>query len=87
MFADFNSVFHPEKKWGTICLSKNSPCLRCKNYLEYEDKAIYGNVAERQYAKLPDSCNVCAKYLIWLSDCIAKLEWYEKKDESIRGIV
>lgn len=83
MFADFNSVFHPEKKWSNKYLSRSSPCQNCKTYLEYEDKAILGNIAERQYAKLPDSCNVCAKYLIWLTDCFAKLAWYEERDKNL----
>lgn len=81
MFIDFNTVFHPEKKWMYKSLIKSSPCNDCATYKEYEHKAIFGTIAERQYAELPDSCDRCLKRLLWLNDCLEKLAWYERHDD------
>lgn len=73
MITDFNAVFHPEKKWMFKSLTKSNPCNECDTYKEYEHKAIFGSIAERQYAELPESCDHCLKRLFWLNDCLEKL--------------
>lgn len=84
-FVDFNAVFFPEKKWANVRLSNNSPCNACHIYEEYKITALYGNIAERQYAQLPESCNTCIKRLNWFIDCLAKLKWYEDRDERLKN--
>lgn len=83
-FVDFDAVFHPEKKWWNICLTDNSPCNDCAVNEEYKIKKLYGNIAERQYAQLPEYCSTCMKRLNWFIDCLAKLAWYEKQDERLK---
>lgn len=84
MFVSFDEVFHPEKKWAYKKLSGNSPCNECEIYKEHEMKALYGTIAERQYAELPESCNTCIPKLNWQIDCMRKLAWYEKNDPNLK---
>lgn len=84
MFVDFDKVFHPETKWKDKKLTDMCPCNICDTYKDYELKALYGNIAERQYAKLPESCTVCMKKLLWQIDCMNKLTWYENNDERLK---
>lgn len=81
---DFDKVFHPETKWKDKKLTDVCPCKTCDTYKDYELKALYGNISERQYAELPESCNTCIKKLIWFTDCMQKLKWYEDQDERFK---
>ena len=84
MLCDFDAVFHPEKKWKNKRLTDSSPCKDCDTYKQYEMEALYGNIAERQYAELPESCDTCIKRTLWFMDCLQKLKWYENKDETLK---
>lgn len=86
MFSNFDAVFHPEKKWKNKRLSESCPCKDCDTYKQYEMEALYGTIAERQYAELPESCDTCAKKILWTIDCMQKLKWYEDKDETLRKL-
>lgn len=83
MFLNFNDLFYPENKYKDKKLTELCPCKECSEYKEYEKKALYGNIAERQYAKLSDSCKMCSPYLVWLMDCMCKLRWYEENDKTL----
>lgn len=84
MSINFDDIFHPEKRWKDKCLSDSNPCKECDVYKEYETKAIYGTIAERQCMEMPDSCYPCMKRLHWLVDCLDKLQWYENNDETLK---
>ena len=83
-FVNFDNIFHPEKKWENKCLTASCPCNDCDIYKEYEREALYGSVAERQYAELPEGCSLCLKKLLWQMDCMQKLKWYEDHDERLK---
>lgn len=83
-FVNFNDIFHPEKKWQDKRLTASCPCNDCDIYKEYEQVALYGNIAERQYAELPESCDKCLPKLLWQIDCMEKLKWYEDHDERLK---
>ena len=80
----FDMAFKPWKKWQTAKLSDMCPCNACDTYKDYEEIALYGNIAERQYAELPKSCP-CLYRLFWESECIEKLQWYEDNDERLKN--
>lgn len=84
MLSNFDAVFHPEKKQKNKRLTDSCPCDDCDTYKQYEIKALYGNIAERQYAELPESCDTCLKRTLWFMDCLQKLKWYEDKDETLK---
>ncbi len=84
MLGNFDKIFHPEKEWKDKKLTDMCPCNTCDTYKEYHDKALYGNIAERQYAELPESCRTCIPHINWQMDCMAKLGWYERNDESLK---
>lgn len=78
----FDMAFKPWKKWQDVKLMDMCPCNNCDTYKDYEAKAIYGTIAERQYAELPDSCP-CIDKLHWEMECFEKLKWYEDNDERL----
>ena len=80
----FDKIFKPWKKWQDIKLTNMCPCKECETYIEYEMKALYGNIAERQYAELPDGCRICIDRINWEMDCMAKLNWYEDHDDTLK---
>lgn len=80
----FDKAFKPWKKWQNVKLTDICPCSNCDTYKDYEIKALYGNIAERQYAELPDSCP-CVWKLTWQMECMEKLAWYEKNDERLKN--
>lgn len=80
----FDEIFHPEKKLINKKLTSMCPCDSCDTYKEYKMKALYGTIAERQYAELPESCRVCIPKLNWEIDCMTKLRWYEDNDERLK---
>jgi hypothetical protein len=79
----FDRIFHPEKKWRDVKLSDLCPCKDCDVYKEYEEKALYGSVAERQYAEFPDTCP-CMDKIQWDMECMEKFAWYENNDERLK---
>lgn len=81
--TQFDMAFKPWKKWQDVKLSDMCPCNNCVTYKEYEEIALYGNIAERQYAELPDSCP-CMDRLHWEMECLEKLKWYEDNDERFK---
>lgn len=85
MLINFNDIFYPERKLEKIKLTDKCPCNSCAVFKEYEEKAIYGNIAERQFAELPTSCGSCIKVLLWRTDCMRKLRWYEEHDDRLKG--
>lgn len=84
MQLNFNSIFHPEIEFENIKLTDLNPCRKCKVYKDYEERATYGTIAERQYACLPDSCRVCKDKLLWEIQCMDKLKWYEDNDQKLK---
>lgn len=56
MLGNFDKIFHPEKEWKDKKLTEMCPCSTCDTCQKYRDKALYGNIAERQYTELPESC-------------------------------
>ena len=80
---EFDRTFKPWKKWQDIKLLNICPCSTCDTYKDYEAKALYGNIAERQYVELPDSCP-CLDRLLWDVECFEKLKWYEDNDERLK---
>ena len=56
------------------------------DFVEFYDQwmTMYGTIAERQYAELPESCNTCIPKLLWQMDCMSKLAWYEKNDPNLK---
>ena len=84
MLCNFNDIFHPEKKWKDKRLTAMSPCNECEIYKQYEMEALYGTIAERQYAELPKTCDKCLERTLWLMDCLQKLKWYEDRDETLK---
>ena len=80
----FDMAFKPWKKWQDVKLMDICPCNNCVTYKEYEEKALYGNIAERHYAELPNSCP-CLDKLCWQIDCMQKLIWYEDNDERLKN--
>lgn len=84
-FVNFKNIFHPEKKWQNKRLTASCPCDECPTYKAYEEKALYGTIAERQYAELPESCDKCLEKLLWQMDCMQKLKWYEDHDETLKN--
>lgn len=85
MFVAFDKVFHPEKKWLDKKITDMRPCNSCEVYEDYNIRAIYGSIAERQYVERPEECRSCLKYIFWQADCLAKLSWYENNDERLKG--
>jgi hypothetical protein len=83
MIIDFDKCVHPEVDFVDKKISTMSPCKRCKTYKEYEERALYGTIAERQYACLPDSCRFCTNRLLWEQTCLLKLAWYENNDAAL----
>lgn len=84
MSNKLRELFIPEinltgKKLTSIC-----PCDNCDTYKEYQIKSIYGDIAERQYLELPNSCQTCVSKIDWLEDCLIKLKWYEENDERLK---
>ena len=84
MFVDFDKIFHPELRWENRKLTDACPCRVCETFKDYEEKALYGSVAERQYATLPENCEFCMPKINWQTDCMTKLRWYEDHDERLR---
>lgn len=87
MFSNFDSVFRPWKKWQDKKLTDLDPCKQCETHKEWRNRAIYGSPAEREDAVLtvPDACETCIERIIWQSDCLQKLEWYENQDKRLKG--
>lgn len=85
MLASFIDTFHPEHKLKDKRLTNNSPCNECKTYKEYMQKITYGNIAERCYSSLPDSCKSCIKRANYEIDCMNKLRWYEDHDGRLKN--
>lgn len=83
MLVNFNEVFYSEMQWKDKKLTSMRPCNNCEVYKEYNDNVLYGNIAERQYASLPDSCRTCIPNINWNIDCMRKLQWYEDHDENL----
>lgn len=79
----FDRIFHPEIKWQNVKLSDMCPCDNCETYKDYHDKALYGNIAERQYAELPDTCP-CMDKICWDMEVTEKFSWYERNDERLK---
>lgn len=79
----FDMAFKPWKKWQDVKLSDANPCNVCSTYKDYEEVALYGNIAERQYAELPKGCP-CVYKLYWEMECLEKLKWYEDNDERLK---
>lgn len=79
----FDMAFKPWKKWQDVKLTDMCPCSVCGTYEDYKEIALYGNIAERQYTELPDSCP-CMDKLFWEMECIEKLKWYEGNDERLK---
>ena len=79
----FDMAFKPWKKWLDVKLSDVNPCSVCETYKDYEEMALYGSIAERQYAELPNSCP-CVYKLYWEMECLEKLKWYEDNDERLK---
>ena len=75
-------MFMPWLKWQDTSIIDANPCETCPIHQEYMEKALYGSVAERQYAEPPDTCP-CIKKLTWEGECLAKLEWYESQDRRL----
>lgn len=84
MFVNFNDVFHPENKWKNKKLTDSCPCKNCETYKEYEKTKTFGSIAEREYAGLSESCNICSKKIQWQIDCMQKLAWYENNDKNLK---
>lgn len=82
----FDDVFHPENKWKNIKLTDMCPCDECNTYKDYEFESTIGNIAERQYAELPESCRCCIHKIKWEIDCMNKLIWYENRDETLKSL-
>lgn len=83
---NFNDIFHKEQKWKEIKLIDKNPCKNCKIYNDYEYMSLLGNIAERQYAELPDTCNHCVPKLQWILDCLNKLSWYEEREDELNEL-
>ena len=79
----FDRLFKPWTKWQNVRLTNLCPCNNCDTYKDYESKALYGNIAERQYAELPNSCP-CVEKLHWQMECMEKLKWYEDDDDRLK---
>jgi hypothetical protein len=84
MFVDFNAVFYPENLLVNVRLTDICPCNDCTVNEEYRIKKLYGSIAERQYASLPEYCDTCRKRISWFTKCLQKLEWYERNDERLK---
>lgn len=76
-------IFRTKELWIDKKLTDSNPCDKCDIYRDCKTKALYGSIAERQYAELPESCNVCMDKLYWEIDCKRKLAWYENNDERL----
>ena len=81
--SQFARTFKPWMKFQNVNLSDICPCYNCDIYADYTERAVYGNIAERQYAELPDSCP-CIDKIHWQMECIEKLAWYEDNDERLK---
>ncbi len=66
MFVDFDATFH--KKPYPEHLASNCPCNTCE-YNHYP------------FLVIDEKCDHCAKYRVWLTDCICKLGEMERKYE------
>lgn len=84
MSNKFADVFRPERKWENKSIIKANPCKKCPTYADYEVKALYGTIAERQYAELPETCRTCLDKLKWQAECMSKLAWYEQNDPRLK---
>jgi hypothetical protein len=86
MFSKFDEVFKPWKKWENKKLTDLRPCDECCIHKDWLNRAIYGSPAEREDAVMtvPNECKICIKRVQWLTDCLQKLEWYEKQDERLK---
>ena len=80
---NFDIAFKPWEKWQNVKLTDINPCNTCDVYKEYEMRALYGNIAERHYAELPESCP-CINKICWEGECWEKFGWYERNDERFK---
>lgn len=65
----FYDLFHPEEKLKNKRLSGNSPCVDCPNVHRFTRGTAW-------LSKLIDKekCNICAKKIMYDSNCMAKLQ-------------
>ena len=87
MANKLRDLFIPEVNLINKKLTSTCPCDNCDTYKEYQMKSIYGDIAERQYAELPNICETCISRFDWLEDCLIKLKWYEENDKRLKELV
>ena len=64
MSNKLRDLFMPYLKWLDKSIIDANPCNTCPTHRAYMEKALYGNVAERNYAEPPDCCP-CVKKILW----------------------
>ena len=89
MANKLRELFCPETKWFDKRITDNNPCYTCDIHKNWLNRAIYGNPAEREDAVIntPQECMNCLKHMLWISECLCKLRWYENNDERLKTVI
>lgn len=73
---NFNEIFKPfEPDWEKVILTDNPPCANCKHKVNLRELHP-GNTWDS-----PEECNHCVKRFDYLTNCLRKLVYLEKKQK------
>lgn len=81
----FDMAFRPWKKWQNVKLSNMCPCSTCEVSKELRNRQYEIQMSGGLQEEIMKPCEHCIDIILWKSECIEKLSWYEDNDERLRN--
>lgn len=82
--SPFEIAFRPHKKWQDVKLSELCPCYTCKVHKEIIARQYEIQMSGGLDEELSKPCKHCSMHMLWETECLEKLYWYEKNDERLK---
>ena len=84
MLNQFDTAFKPWKKWQNVKLSDMCPCNTCEVSKELRKRQYEVQMSGGLQEEIMKPCEHCIDVILWKSECIEKLGWYEDNDDHLK---
>jgi hypothetical protein len=82
--GSFDRAFKPWVKWQNIKLSDICPCNTCEVSKELRKRQYEVQMSGGLQEEITKTCEHCIDNVLWRTECLEKLAWYENKDERLK---
>lgn len=82
--SQFDIAFKPWKKWQDVNLSDLCPCNNCEVSKELHVRQYEVQMSGGLQEEITKTCEYCIDIVLWRTECLEKLAWYEDKDDRLK---